>query len=202
MTYDNLEKNLNSGKLDSLYLIYGEEEYLVDKAIKKVKKSFGELLEGMNYINIDESSTSDIISNIESPAFGFEKKLIIVRNSGLFKKDGRKKTGTPIQEYLAYYINQNKEIIQDMVVLIFCEKEIDKNNVFLAIEKNGTIIECPSMKNYEIISNLKNICKMYRVNLSDEVGNYFLEVAGTSMQELINEIRKLIEYEGEGRLYY
>ncbi len=152
----------------------------------------------MNYINIDESSTSEIIANIESPAFGFDKKLIIVKDSGLFKKDGRKKQGTPVQENLATYINENKDIIDDMVTLVFCEKEIDKNNVYAAIEKNGIIVECSPLKPNQIIGNLKKICSMYKVTLSDDVANYFLEIAGTNMQELINEIRKLIEYEGEG----
>ena len=152
----------------------------------------------MNYISIDESSTDEIISNIESPAFGFDKKLIIVKDSGLFKKDGRKKQGSPIQEALATYIDENKKIIDEMVVLVFCEKEIDKNNVYSAIEKNGTIVECAALKPNQIIGNLKKICSMYKVTLPDDVANYFLEIAGTSMSELINEIRKLIEYEGEG----
>ena len=198
MTYDNLEKELNSGKLKSLYLICGEEEYLIDKAIKKIKKCFGELLEGMNYIQIDEESVSDIIENIESPAFGFDKKLIIVRNSGLFKKDGRKKVGSPIQEKIATYINENKSIIEDMVTIVFCEKEFDKNSVFSAIEKNGCVIECNGLKPNQIIENLRKIASMYKVNFPDDVANYFIEIAGTSMQELINEIRKLIEYAGEG----
>ena len=198
MTYDVLEKELNSGKLEPLYLIYGEEEYLIDKALKKIKKSFGELLDGMNFIQIDEESVNDIIENIESPAFGFDRKLIIVRNSGLFKKDGRKKAGSPIQEKIATYINENKSIIEDMVTIVFCEKEADKNNVFTAIEKNGIVVECSGLKPNQIISNLKKIAGMYKVNLPDDVANYFLEIAGTSMQELINEIRKLIEYAGEG----
>jgi DNA polymerase-3 subunit delta len=198
MTYDNLEKNLSNGKLEPLYLIYGEEEYLIDKAIKKIKKNFGEILPGMNYIQIDENSTSDIISNIESPAFGYDKKLIIVKDSGLFKKDGRKKQGTPVQESIAKFINDNYSIIQDMVVLVFCEKDVDKNSVFTAIEKNGNICNCEVLKPQQIINNLKKICQMYKVSLDDETAKYFLEIAGTSMQELINEIRKLIEYTGEG----
>ena len=44
MIYDAFEKELNTGNLNSLYLIYGDEEYLIDKAIKKIKKNFGELL--------------------------------------------------------------------------------------------------------------------------------------------------------------
>ena len=197
MTFENLEKNLNTGKLDSLYLIYGEEEYLVDKLMKKIRKNFGELLPGMNYIQIDETSTKDIISNIESPAFGYEKKLIIVKNSGLFKKDGRKKQEDPLQEEIANYIKENKEIIDEMVILVFCEKEINKNIVYKAIENVGLVCECEVLKPHQIINNLKQICKMYKVDLEDSVAQYFLEIAGTSMQDLINEIRKLIEYTGE-----
>ncbi|MBP3597529.1 MAG: DNA polymerase III subunit delta [Clostridia bacterium] len=197
MTFENLEKNLNAGKLDSLYLIYGEEEYLVDKLMKKIRKNFGELLPGMNYIQIDETSTKDIISNIESPAFGYEKKLIIVKNSGLFKKDGRKKQEDPLQEEIANYIKENKEIIDEMVILVFCEKEINKNIVYKAIENVGLVCECEVLKPHQIINNLKQICKMYKVDLEDSVAQYFLEIAGTSMQDLINEIRKLIEYTGE-----
>ena len=38
---------------------------------------------------------------------------------------------------------------------------------------------------------------MYKVQISDQNLNYLIETAGTSMQDLINEIRKLIEYAGE-----
>ena len=55
MTYDLLEKELNSGKLHSIYLFYGEEKFLIETAIKKIKKIFGEILKGINYVIIDES---------------------------------------------------------------------------------------------------------------------------------------------------
>ena len=81
MTYDLLEKELKSGVLHSIYLFYGDETFLIENAIKKIKKIFGEILQGINYIIIDESLVDDLIYNIESPAFGFDKKLIIVKNS-------------------------------------------------------------------------------------------------------------------------
>ena len=97
MNYDSLERELNS-ELKSIYLIYGEEQYLVQMALKKIKKKFGDLVLGINYIVLDESNIDTLISNIEMPAFGYDKKLIVIKNSGLFKKDGRKKNATPIQE--------------------------------------------------------------------------------------------------------
>ena len=35
MTVDNLEKDLKQGNLNSIYLFYGEELYLLENAIKK-----------------------------------------------------------------------------------------------------------------------------------------------------------------------
>ena len=42
MTVDALEKELKSGKLNSVYLLYGEEMYLLENSVKKIKKLFGE----------------------------------------------------------------------------------------------------------------------------------------------------------------
>ena len=39
---------------------------------------------------------------------------------------------------------------------------------------------------------------MYNVSIDDKTAKYFVECCGTNMQDLINELRKLIEYVGEG----
>ena len=197
MDYDDLEKEINSN-LKSLYLLYGQEQYLIDMSIKKIKKKFDELVQGINYILIDESNTEEIIPNIEMPAFGYDRKLIIVKNSGLFKKDGRKKTESPIQEKLSNYINENHDMLDDSVVLVFVEEEADKNSVFDAVSKYGSVCKIDELKINQLVNKLKKICDLYKVNVSQATLNYFVENCGTSLQNLINEIRKLIEYKGEG----
>ncbi|MBR2289431.1 MAG: DNA polymerase III subunit delta [Clostridia bacterium] len=195
MTPEILEKELNTDKpLGSLYLLYGEERYLLDNSIKKIKKKFGELLQGINYILIDETLVDDLIYNIESPAFGYDQKLIIVKNSGLFKKDGRKKQGTPIQEKIADYLLNTG--LGDDVVLVFVEDTVDKNSVFEAISKKGIVTEFKELDELSLMRKLKQITNAYKVNISDANLKYFIEVSGTNMQYLINEIRKLIEFAG------
>ena len=109
MTFEELEKNLKTGKLKSLYLLYGEEQYLLEQSIKKIKKNFGELVNGINYIQIDEKNVNNLISDIETPAFGYSKKLIIVKNSGLFKKETRTKKK---EEKTAKKNQANKSLIE------------------------------------------------------------------------------------------
>lgn len=196
MNYDALERELNTS-LRSIYLLYGEEQYLIDMALKKIKKKFGELLLGINYVIIDETNLNDLISNIEMPAFGYDKKLIIVKNSGLFKKDGRKKSATPFQEQIGNYISDNLSIINDGVVLVFIENEVDKNSVYDIVERVGIICQIDLLKPYQIVNKLKKICSLYKVAVDDTTLNYLIEISGTNLQDLINEIRKLIEYAGQ-----
>ena len=197
VSYDKLEKSIST-KLEPMYLLYGEEKYLIDTIVKKIKKSFGELLLGINYVMLDETSIDNLIQNIEMPAFGYDKKLIIVKNSGLFKKDGRRKTLTPLQERIIEYIKNNYEIIEDSNIIIFIEENVDKNQVYEIIEKKALVCNIEFLKPIQLVAKLKKICLMYKVNVDDSTLNYLIEIAGIDLQNLMNEIRKLIEYAGEG----
>jgi len=134
LSYDALNKSIQT-ELKSMYLLYGGEQYLIDTCVNKIKKNFGELLLGINYIVLDESNVENLISDIEMPAFGYDKKLIVIKNSGLFKKDGRKKVGNPIQEKLIDFIKNNMNTIKEAVVLVFVETEVDKNGVFAEVSR-------------------------------------------------------------------
>lgn len=197
MNYDSLEKDINSA-LRPIYLLYGTEQYLIDTVVRKIKKNFGELVQGINYIIIDETNISELISNIEMPAFGYEKKLILVKNSGLFKKDGRKKTLTPLQERVLEFFDENYEIIEESATIVFIEKEVDKNQLFEIIEKRDIVCQIDELKPVQLANKIGKICSLYKVNIDNVTLNYFIEMCGTNLQNLINEIRKLIEFAGEG----
>lgn len=188
-----LENDLKNQNLHGIYVFYGEEKYLQQEYLRKIKKIFGELSLGINYILLDENNIDTLISNIETPAFGYEKKLIIIRDSNLFKKDCK----SPMKEKFKKYVSENMDIINEAVVIVFIEETVHKMDLYKTVEKNAVIIETKELKPIEIKNRLKRICTMYKVQISDQNLNYLIETAGTSMQDLINEIRKLIEYAGE-----
>lgn len=204
MTPDNLEKELKQGKLNSIYLFYGEELYLLENAVKKIKKLFGELILGINYIQINETNINNLVSDIETPAFGFDKKLIIIKNAGLFKKSRGRTLGRPandnsqLQKKIAEYIKENINMINDTTVLIFVEEDVSKCELQKAIEENGVVCNFERLKSIDIKRRLKVICNAYEVNVSEQNLDLLIETSGTNMQALINEIRKLIEYAGKG----
>ena len=192
----------------AIYLFYGEETYLLETRVKKIKKEYQQLILGINFIQIDDTNVEELIADLETPAFGFDKKLIIAKNTGLFKKekkttktDSKKKkvddTKLPLNEKIAKYIQENSEELKDIVDLVFVEQEVDKNALYQTIEKVGEVKEFALLKLPDLIANIKKIAVAYKVNIDDATAKYLVECCGTSMQDLINELRKLIEYKGE-----
>lgn len=200
ISVENLEKELKNHNLKSLYLLYGEELFLLETSLKKIKALFGECVKGINFISIDETNVNELIADIETPAFGYEKKLIVARNTGLFKKEGKRKNAelTKLKEKIVEYLKENSKTINQSIVLVFVEEEAEtKQELYKVIDKLGIVCKFEFQKPMQIEKRIKAICNGYKVQIDNSTLKYFIECCGTNMQDLINEIRKLIEYAGE-----
>ena len=67
------------------------------------------LLYGINYIELDTDSIDNLMQELQMLCFGYSKKMVIVKNSGLFKKDTKKKTSgiKEIRDNLEKYLKEN-----------------------------------------------------------------------------------------------
>ena len=155
-----LEKSLKDNNLSSIYLLYGKETYLLENTLRKIKKVFGICKEGLNYIKIDNTNINSLIPELQTPAFGFDKKMIIVKDADVLKKQGKKKNQALSDQVdkIASFIEQNFEYIKDQVVLIFIEDEIEKNNLYKQIEKLGIICNFEQEKLPDLMKRIKYIC--------------------------------------------
>lgn len=197
---EELEKQINEQELKGIYLLYGEEMFLLQQQLNKIKKKFGEVVKGINYIAIDENNIQELIADIETPAFGYPNKLIIARNTGIFKREVKGRSGgasKELKDKINEYLKSNIDMINESVILVFVENEVEKNSIYNTIEKIGIVCNFEEQKPFQIIKRLKSICNSYKVNVDESTLQYLIECCGTNMQDLINEIRKLIEYAGE-----
>ena len=197
---EDLEKKIKTEELSFIYLLYGEETYLIENIVKKIKTRFGEMISGINYIVLDESNVQNLITEMQMPAFGYEKKLIIIRNSNIFKKEAKKKNSKTedMQEKILEYLKNNMDMVSSTCVIVFIEEEAAKNDLYVFLDENGIVCNFEKLKPNQLAARLKSICNAYKVNVADATLMYLIESIGTDMQEAINEIRKLIEYAGEG----
>lgn len=177
MLAEELEKSLKNGNLNTMYLLYGEETFLLENCLKKIKSNFGTIVDGINFIKIDDTNIFDLISNIETPAFEFEKKLIIARNTGILKKETKKKESKnfTIQKNISEYLENNIDILKDSVIIVFIEEDVNKTELYKTIEKYGVICNFEKLKPAQIVKRLKAICMAYKVNVDESTLMYLIE---------------------------
>ena len=105
---------------------------------------------------------------------------------------------TKLKERLSEYLKENIGNIKQSVIIIFIEEDTDaRQELYKIIDKLGTICKFEYQNPLQLQKRIKLICTENKVKINDNTLKYFIECVGTNMQEVINEITKLIQYVGE-----
>ncbi len=205
MNYKDFIKALKSKELKSVYLFYGEEEYLIDYSLKLVKETFiDKAFEPLNYIVLEgEALEFDTIMNAcETLPFMSEKKIVIIRDLPLFKskkeeeKNKTKVSKDPVVNYI--------ETLEDYIILIFVEKtkSIRKSNaLYKKINKFGDIVEFTKLRGGDLDKWIVDSFKKHNKTINKSNINYFIEYSSyfdknreRTLYDLENEIIKITNY--------
>jgi DNA polymerase-3 subunit delta len=201
MSLEILKKQIKENKLQNVYLFYGAEEYLIKYYINTITKlTVNEENLELNYIFFDGKTDADtIIANCETLPMFSDKKLVIAKNSGLFKSkksdnddsgSAKKTTKDKFAEYIAN--------IPPCTCLILVETDIDKRlKLVSAIKKNGLIVEMDFQKPADLVKWVIKVFKSYNKAIDQMSASYLVENSEYSMTELLNEIEKTVNFVGD-----
>lgn len=177
-----IKDHIKSKNFKQFYLLYGTENYLVKLYRDKLKLAIlGDDTMNYSYFEGKDINLNEINDISQTLPFFNDKRLIILENSGMFK------TSNDLSDIL--------KASPESTIFIFVEAEIDKRNKsYKFIKDNGVISEMKALddKNLKlfIVSLLGPVGKKITVNTAD----YLLEMTGTDMYNLSNEVEKLISY--------
>lgn len=116
--------------------------------------------------------------------FMAERRLIIVQDSGFFKK------ANDMADYLADF--------PDTTYVVFAEREVDKRSrLYKWISKNGCVTECQAQTEPMLKQWIAGYLKRQGKAMSNAAAEHLMERVGTDMETLNNELDKLISYVGE-----
>lgn len=178
-----IKEHIKSGNFKQFYLLYGGESYLIKLYRDKLKDAILGDSEQMNFSrfegkDIDLNEVNDIAQTL--PFFS-DNRLILLEQSGCFKA----------KSDLAGMLLK----APPSTIFIFTEQEVDKRNkAYKLIHDRGTISEMKGLddKNLKlfVVSLLKPSNKMITENVCD----FLLDKTGTDMDNIINEVEKLISF--------
>jgi DNA polymerase-3 subunit delta len=188
---EKLRNEIKNKKMGSLYLFTGAEKYLMKSYEKAVVNAYLTGYNDMNLQILEGSKTmpEDIIEAAETIPFMSGAKIVIVRESALFKT-GRKADSDKIAAYLNDFDPQTPGII-----LIFEEDEVDKRlTVFKAVKKNGQVAEFNPLNENQLNIWHKEIRDEAGVHMSSKDAAYLFRICDGDMDTIMRETEKLITY--------
>ncbi|PYG87416.1 DNA polymerase III delta subunit [Ruminiclostridium sufflavum DSM 19573] len=201
MSIDILKKQIKENKLQNIYLFHGAEEYLIKYYINAVQSLIvSEENSELNYIFFDgKTEEAAIIANCETMPIFSDKKLVVIKNSGLFKarkgdNDGGSSGKKAAKDTFSAYL----ENMPPYTCLIMVETAIDKRLKLVGtIKKYGLIVEFDFQKPADLVKWVTKVFGSYKKSIDRMAASYLVENSDYSMTELLNEIEKVVNFVGQ-----
>ena len=181
-----VQADIRKKTFEKVYLLYGSDSYLR----QNLKNALRRAIAGTDEMNVlilqeKEAEPQKIIEAAETLPFFAEKRLIIVENSGFFKRD--------MGDFADYL-----ERIPETACVIFTEETVDKRGrLFKKLEKAGYAADCSSLDEEELKRQSARRLQREGKQISERNMDYFLSLTDSSTGNVSLELEKLICYLGD-----
>ena len=179
-----LNEDIKTGQFKSIYLLYGEEEYLKKQYKGRLTRAMLPEGDRVNYAYYEGKGipVPEIIDLAETMPFFAERRLIVIEDSGLFK------TAAP---ELADYL----KTMSASACFLFIEKEVDKRGkLYKAVKEKGRIVELSRQDERTLIRWLSGMIRQEGKLIQESTVRYILSKTGVDMENLEKEMEKLFCY--------
>lgn len=179
-----IDNDIKNGSFRQIYLLFGEERYLIKQYKDKLIKAMVPEGDTMNFNTFEgkDINVNEVVDLSETLPFFADRRLILIEDSGLLKKGG---------EELAEYINE----IPESTFFIMVEDEIDKRSkLYKSINKNGCVVEFGQQTDELLARWVGSRIRKEKKGMSQEAYNLFISKTGTDMENIDKELEKLICY--------
>lgn len=188
-----LKNDLKNQIFRACYLFFGKETFLKKKYETAMKQALIEENSAlMNFDCFDDRkiSVQRILDSLETMPFLAEKRLVVVKDSGLFQT-GRKEDSEKMAEYLSK--------IPESSCLLFLEEEIDKRGkLYKSVVKYGHAVEFKTPDEKILIIWIKKELKKKKIRIESSAASYLIHTTGGHMEAISGEMEKLSTYLEEG----
>lgn len=179
-----INDDIKQGNLRQIYLLYGEERYLRRQYTERLKKALCGEGDQMNthFYEGKDVPVGEIIDLAETLPFLSQRRVIFIKNSGLFKSGGEK---------MAEYLNSPSET----AYFVFTESEVDKRSkLYKLIQSRGYAAEFSVQDEKTLKRWVAGILSREDKKIAESALQLFLSKAGTDMENIQMELEKLICY--------
>ena len=179
-----IDNDIKMGKIKNVYLLYGEERYLITQYKEKLKNAIIPPDDTMNFASFEggDINPKEVMDLAETLPFFADRRLILIEDSGFANGEC---------EDLASYLSE----APNTTFFLFVEKKVDKRSkLYKAVKKVGNAVEFVTPDQGTLAKWIGGRVKKEGKNMSNSAYNLFIEKTGTDMGNIDRELEKLLCY--------
>ena len=188
-TYRELINQIRKGDYVPVYLLMGEEDYYIDRAVEALEESVVAEDErdfnAATYYGAD-SDVKDVIARAQQYPLMSDRQLVMLKEAQAMEKA---KTNL---EKIASYVNH----LNPLTVLVISFKGDSlaaSSDLVKSIQANGGIVfKSDRPKDYQLMGPLADYCKEKNVKIDEKSMALLCEYIGSPLSKLFGEVDKLI----------
>jgi DNA polymerase-3 subunit delta len=189
LSFDELEPELAAGRFHTIYLFHGPEEYLLRRAIALLKEKAIPLeMLSFNFAQYDgqDADVADIIERANTFPMMSARRLVLVTQVDKLAAAGH--------EALAAYCGAP----QQRTVLVLAAAELDRRSPFYKrMAEYACVVEFPKLKEAALERWAGGFFSRCGFHIAPPALRKLIDLAGSDLLSLANEIEKLILYSGK-----
>ena len=179
-----IDNDIKAGDFKKVYLLYGQERYLIKQYRDKLIKAMVSEGDSMNFSSFegDGINQKEIIDLAETLPFFADKRVILIEDAGIFSKAG---------DELGEYLKDSPESTH----FIFVEESVDKRSkLYKAAAKCGNPVEFKEQTDETLARWIGMRIRKDGKGMSQAAYNSFIEKTGTDMENIDKVLEKLLCY--------
>ena len=173
-----IDNDIKAGDFKKVYLLYGQERYLIKQYRDKLIKAMVSEGDSMNFSSFegDGINPKEIIDLAETLPFFADKRVILIEDAGIFSKAG---------DELGEYLKDSPESTH----FIFVEESVDKRSkLYKAAAKCGNPVEFKEQTDETLARWIGIRIRKDGKGMSQAAYNSFIEKTGTDMENIDKEL--------------
>jgi DNA polymerase-3 subunit delta len=195
MDYRRIFREIKAGGWQGVYLFFGEEEYVKQQALHQTIEALVDPhLKDLNYTQIDGSQVDldTIVNACETLPFMADKRLVIVKDLSVL--NGKPDSDVDENRFLDYIKNMS----ETTCLILYCRGTIDKRKkIYRYINRTGKALEFQHLNDRELYTWINQTVERQGKRIAYSDARYLIDLVGNNLEEISNELKKLISYIGE-----
>ena len=171
-----------------VYLIFGDQDLLLERALEALKRSVGEVADldfNSETFDAENADADEIVSACNTLPFASERRLVVVRNVEKMAKDG--------MDALVAYVENPAET----TVLALVAKKLAKNTrLYKAVDRLGGLLERAAPKPSEFPAEVQKLFARKSRRVTMEGAELMVRAVGRDLQRLSVEVDKAVAFTG------